>query len=204
MQQEHRIILTTLHCSFGSWAPAQVTAPCGADNPRARSHLTRRGVPPSVVALAAPRRAPPRPPSGLNAHPPSGADAAGTSPAGATSSPSKTCRALGMSATDRSVGASARAATPSHSVDGSQPGASGAGPGTGAMSWQVTALVARGRGRGEGTARSGERCGPCRGTRARCRSAQRDEFHPCDVGAPRFGTVFPSAPCGRAPGTTPE
>jgi hypothetical protein len=54
MQQEHRIILTTLCCRFGSWAPAQVTAPCGADSPRAASDLARR---PGSALRRRPRRA---------------------------------------------------------------------------------------------------------------------------------------------------
>jgi hypothetical protein len=198
MQQEHRTILTTLYCSFGSWASAQVTAPCGADNPRPGSHLTRRGVPPSVVALAAPSRAPAAPTLGPERTPlSSGADAARISPAGATSSHPRRvvpweCRRPPAASPHRRTRPRKRAATPAQSVDDSQPVASGAGLGTGAMSWQVTTRIARGRGRGEGTAKSGERWSR-RGTRAaptRYRPAQRDEFHRRDVGAPRFGAVF--------------
>jgi hypothetical protein len=57
MQQEHRIILTTPSCGFGSRAPSQVTAPCDAGNQGAGSHpASRPGSAPRGSTAAAPDR----------------------------------------------------------------------------------------------------------------------------------------------------
>jgi hypothetical protein len=209
MQQEHRIILTTLSCSFGSWAPAQVTAPCGADNPRAGSHLTRRPGRPSSSPSARPGGHRPLPPSVPNAH---------------HVRPESTRPVLvqGVSClADAGDGPPHRRTQPR-----SQPPGQGRGrhafpvggrlsarrergrPGTTTMSWQVTTalrgavVVARVRpGQVKVVApRDPGRPNPLP-------AGQRNEFHRCDaarrerdVSKSRFGAVFPSEPNGSAPG----
>jgi hypothetical protein len=215
MQQEHRIILTTLYCSFGSWAPAQVTAPCAANNPRGGSHPTRRPGPTSVSAPVDVGEAP-----ATCTLAPVGArfvrsDAASTSPAGADLLRPKRvvprcCRR--HRALDPGPGPPPAACRPL--VDDSQSVASGAAPCRRSNvvaghdpHWEPTGRVEEG---GPGEVRS---------SHMRWRRATRADPSTPSAGAtrripstpaggPRVGAVFPGAPCCRAVracrGATPE
>jgi hypothetical protein len=210
MQQEHRIILTTLSCSFGSWAPAQVTAPCGADNPRAGSHLTRR---PGSALRGRPRRA--RQGTG-RAHPRSrmrttfvrnrrGPHLTGRRDLFS----SKARRALLTPATARSIGAPnpgrrpgpARrpsrwtTLSPSHTGPACHRGDVVAGHDRIALA-VVAARVRPGQVKGGRAAGPG----PPQPTAGRRNATSSTVATRRDVSAPRFGAVFPSAPYGRAPG----